>query len=149
MPDTAQALLDRWERLANRLVFLEKRYVFAFGDLRLHPSELHVLLAIRREPRANATRLGVLLGVTKGAVSQVLKRLEGKGVIVKQVDSAQKNEVTASFTPLGREAVAAFVAERATAREGLEAYVNALPPAERQALGRFLEQVAVALPGAE
>ncbi|MDE2185013.1 MAG: MarR family transcriptional regulator, partial [Alphaproteobacteria bacterium] len=73
----AEDIVALWERVTNRLVFLEKRYVFRHGGLALHPSELHLLLAIRGEPEANATRLAARLGVTKGAVSQVLKRLEG------------------------------------------------------------------------
>jgi len=93
-----------WETLTNQLVFLEKRYVFRHGELDLHPSELHLLLAIKDEPEANATKLAGRLGVTKGAVSQLLKKLEAKGVIEKTSDPAQKNEITSTFTRLGKAA---------------------------------------------
>jgi DNA-binding MarR family transcriptional regulator len=146
MADTVHDLTERWERLVNRLIFLEKRFVFEKGELRLHPSEIHVLLAIRRDPEANATRLAAILGVTKGAVSQVLKRLAGKGVIGKRVDPSQKNEVTAFFTPLGREAIEDFLSQRAAMQQGFAAYLAALTKEERAVIRGFLEQFAAALP---
>ena len=149
MPSDAKALLEQFERLINKLVFLEKRYVFQQGDMRLHPSELHVLLAARGEPRANATRLAARLGVTKGAISQVLKRLEAKGVIVKHVDAAQKNEVTVSFTPAGREALEAFLGQRAALHQEFVGYLESLAPAERETLRLFVNRFAAFLPDGE
>ena len=149
MADAAQHILALWERVSDRLVFLEKHYVFRHGGLRLHPSELHLLLAIRGEPQANATRLAARLGITKGAVSQVMKRLKGKGVIAKHADPAQKNEVTVSFTGLGRKGLSAFVAERASTHKRFCAYLSALPEDEKKTLRRFLEQVGAYLPGNE
>lgn len=149
MPSDAKALLEQFERLINKLVFLEKRYVFRQGDLWLHPSELHVLLAVRSAPAANATRLAARLGVTKGAVSQVLKRLEGKGVIVKHVDASQKNEVTVSFTPTGREAIEAFLGQRAALHREFVGYLESLPPAERETLRLFVDRFAAFLPDGE
>lgn len=140
-------LQSLWDSLVNRMVFLEKRHVFRHGELRLHPSELHLLLAVQAEPEANATRLAALLGVTKGAVSQVLKRLEAKGVVLKRVDPAQKNEVTASFTPLGRLALDAFLAEREGSRQRFTQYLDSLPDPEQAVLRRFLAEVSSYLPG--
>jgi DNA-binding MarR family transcriptional regulator len=140
-------ILALWERVANRLVFLEKHYVYRRGRLALHPSELHMLLAIRDEPKANATKLAGRLGITKGAVSQVLKRLEAKKVISKRSDSAQKNEVTASFTALGKSALAAFLAERAQTGERFHGYVASLSRGEQAIVLGFLKQMEAVLPG--
>jgi len=104
------------------------------------------LLAIRAEPQANATRLAKSLGITKGAVSQVLKRLEGKHVIAKRSDPAQKNEVTASFTRLGRNAIAAFLARRDTIGRRIRAYLASLAADEATTIRRFLEEMAVSVP---
>jgi DNA-binding MarR family transcriptional regulator len=144
---TSNDILMLWERVTNKLVFLEKHYVFRQGDMVLHPSELHVLLAIRQTPDANATRLAERLGVTKGAVSQLLKRLEVKGVITKQVDPSQKNEVTMSFTCRGKQAIDAFVAERESVKSPFEQYLDALGDSERATLRTFLRHVEKCLPG--
>lgn len=139
-------ILALWERVTNRLVFLEKRYVFRHGGLSLHPSELHVLLAIRSEPEANATALARRLGITKGAISQAMKRLEAKRIIVKHSDPTAKNEVTATFTVLGRKAIAAFLDERRETSARFHAYLSGLSAPERKMLIRFLEEMGNILP---
>ena len=146
MPVTPETLRAMWDKLANKLVFLEKRCVHVYGDLRLHPSELHVLLAVRAAPDANATQLAATLGVTKGAVSQVQKRLEGKGVIVRRADVSRKNAVTTAFTPLGRAALEDFLASRAAARQAFAAYLENLPPEARELLAGFLARLSDLVP---
>jgi DNA-binding MarR family transcriptional regulator len=139
-------LLALWERVTNRLVFLEKRYAFHHGDLVLHPSEIHLLLAISREPMANATGLAGRLGITKGAVSQILKKLEGKGIVTKHVDPSQKNEVTMTFTKRGQQALDTFAAERHSALKPFNHYLAALTPKERATINAFLEHAEAILP---
>lgn len=139
MGNARQDLLVQWERLVNRLIFLEKRYVFRSGELKLYPSELHVLLAVRQEPEMNATELARRLGVTKGAVSQVMKRLEGKGVLGKRHDPYQKNELTVFFTPLGQQAVEAFLAQRAEAGRRFRQHLDSLSDEESRTIQRFLD----------
>ena len=146
MSATPETLRTLWDRLANKLVFLEKRYVHVYGELRLHPSELHVLLAVRAAPDANATQLAAALGVTKGAVSQVQKRLEGKGVIVRRADASRKNAVTTAFTPLGRAALEDFLASRAAAGQAFAAYLEALSPETRELLAGFLAHLSDLVP---
>lgn len=146
MAATPETLRAQCDKLTNKLVFLEKRYVHRYGDLRLHPSELHVLLAVRAAPDASATRLAATLGVTKGAVSQVQKRLEHKGVIVRRADASRKNAVTTVFTPLGRTALEDFLAGRAAARQAFDAYLESLPPESRELLAGFLARLADLVP---
>jgi len=68
--------------VSDRLVFLEKHYLFRHGGLRLHPSELHLLLAIRGEPQATPRGwLRVSASPRAAVVSRFMKRLKGKGVI--------------------------------------------------------------------
>ncbi len=93
-------------RVVNAVLFAEKKRVFEFKGARLYPSEVHLLLVIRNELNTNATQIARKLGVTKGAVSQTLSRLEKKGIVLKAKDPANKNELTLSLTRLGREACA-------------------------------------------
>jgi DNA-binding MarR family transcriptional regulator len=139
-------IAQSWQGLVNRLVFLEKRYVFRHGGLELHPSELHVLLAAREDPEANATRLAAKLGVTKGAISQVFKRLEGKRIIMKRSDPTQKNEVTVTFTRLGRAAIEDFLANRVGAQKRFGVYLAGLSESQAETVRRFLKEVEAALP---
>ena len=58
---------------------------------------------IKLDQATNATRMAEKLGVTKGAISQTVTRLESKGIIIKTKDPSNKNEMTISFTQIGAE----------------------------------------------
>lgn len=62
------------------------------------------MLVLDEKCATNATKIAQQLGVTKGAVSQTLSRLEKKGVLTKSKDPSYKNEMTVTFTGLGTDA---------------------------------------------
>ena len=103
MSTNSETLARQMLWIIKKLTFLEKNSVFSHGDLKLYPSEIHLMLLIGDEQERNATIMAEKLGVTKGAISQTLSRLEKKGVLEKTKDPYNKNELTATFTPLGQE----------------------------------------------
>jgi DNA-binding MarR family transcriptional regulator len=105
-------LAGQIRRVTNRLIFLEKRSVFRHEGLRLHPSEIHLMQVIAEHPDLNAGQMAQKLGVSNGAVSQTLARLERKGVIKKAKDPSLKNRVSAAFTASGRQAIQRFERNR-------------------------------------
>lgn len=134
-------------RVTNRLIFLEKRSVLQQGGLRLHPSEIHLMQVINEQPDLSAGEMAQRLGVSNGAVSQTMARLERKGVIKKFKDPSLKNRVTAAFTAAGKEAIDRFEAQQATSVESFANYLSGLSSTEKEAIGRFLSQVDTFLNG--
>ena len=128
-------------RVINRLIFLEKRSVLRHGGLRLHPSEIHLMQVISEYPDVSAGEMAQRLGVSNGAVSQTLARLERKGVIRKSKDPSLKNRVTAAFTASGREAMEGFEAGQASSRESFSNYLAGLSKSEREVIGSFLSRI--------
>ena len=78
--------------LIDRVLFIEKKTKVKFENVTLYPSEIHLILFLYREQDTNVTRIAERLGVTKGAISQTLSRLESKGVLHKVKDPNNKNE---------------------------------------------------------
>ena len=134
-------LAGRIRRVINRLIFLEKHAVFRDGSLRLHPSEIHLMQVIAEQPDLNAGEMAHRLGVSNGAVSQTLARLERKGVIKKVKDPSLKNRVTASFTESGRKAIEGFEEQQASSVESFSSYLTGLTEREREAIGSFLSHL--------
>lgn len=134
-------------RVINHLIFLEKRIVFQYRGLRLHPSEIHLMSVIHNRPDLNAGGMASSLGVSNGAVSQTLGRLEKKGVISRLKDPSQKNSVTAVFTDVGKGAMEAFEAERAARVESFSRYLAGLSDAERETIKGFLGHLGEFLEG--
>ena len=138
MDQAHQDIAAQLDRVVNQLLALEKKTVLSHGKLRLHPSEIHLMLVVDEDSSRNATAMAQRLGVSKGAVSQTLTRLENKGVIVKVKDAGAKNELWARFTPLGREAIGLFKKQRSTLQAAHVAYLAGLPDGDRKAIQGFL-----------
>ena len=140
MDIATQKLAGLVRRVVNKLVFIEKKSVFRFGEVKLFPSEIHLMQLINQEKGLNATEMAGRLGVSKGAVSQTLSRLVQKGVIQKKQDSPYKNELTVAFTPMGREAIGLFEERQAENRRPYAAYLAGLSADEKKVIEEFLTQ---------
>ena len=128
-------------RVINRLMFLEKRSVFQHGKLRLYPSEIHLMQVINETPHLNAGQMAQRLGISNGAVSQTLARLERKRIITKTKDPALKNELTVTFTESGKAAVQGFEREQASAITIFSRYLSGLSLTDRNVIERFLSHM--------
>ena len=144
---TDATLPERITRFINRLIFLEKKSVFAHEGLRLYPSELHLMQVISDGQSVNATSMAERLGVTKGAVSQTISRLEKKGIVTKTKDPMSKNELTVRFTATGHAAMEAFSGLRAENRKQHALYLAGLSEKERETVTKFLEAMERLLSG--
>ncbi|MET3851048.1 MarR family transcriptional regulator [Paenibacillus sp. OAE614] len=72
----------------------------------LYHSEIYTLAEIREHEGIHITALAELCGVTKGAISQVLKKLEQKGLVTKEKDARNQSRLMLKVTPKGEIAYA-------------------------------------------
>ena len=99
-----QELREAFIRIVAKYQILEKRpQDYGIGEV-LHPSEIHAIEMIGKNPGINVTGLAVRLGVTKGAASQLIKRLENKAVVSKYKDPKDDKTVLLGLTKLGKKA---------------------------------------------
>lgn len=131
----------------NRLIFLEKVSVFEYAAVKLYPSELHLMQVVAEGGSVKAASMAGKLGITKGAVSQTLSRLERKGMITKTKDPSHKNELTVRFTASGADAFHAFSKTRTAEREAYLRYLSGLSDAEKELLQGFLTRMEQFLAG--
>ncbi len=77
------SLIDLFNRILHLYSVIDKKPKdFGTGDL-LYVSEIHAVYLIGSNPEINMTRLAELAGVTRGAVSQMVKRLVSKRYVAK------------------------------------------------------------------
>jgi len=136
-----EEVLGQLRRLVNQLLFLKKKRVFSYEGVDFYPSEVHLMLVIRNRVATNATRIAGELGVTKGAVSQSLSRLEKKGVLTKSRDTENKNELTLTFTPCGTRAMEHYRERTKSVFDGTRTLLDGFTPDERRVVETFLEEV--------
>ena len=128
-------------RLINTIIFLEKKNIFEYESVKLFPSEIHMLLSIEDRQSTNATKMANKLGISKSAVSQTISRLEKKGVILKDKDPYNKNELILSLTSFGEKAFGQYKKKQASNRMLFNQYLNTLSEHDRGVINNFLQEV--------
>jgi DNA-binding MarR family transcriptional regulator len=73
---------------------------FGTGVL-MYRREIHTIQSIGRNPGINVTNLAEYMGVTKGAVSQIIKKLIKKGLVRRTHTPGNAKEVVLELTELG------------------------------------------------
>lgn len=105
MKDTmsVEELCDIFLQVVNKFIAMDKLPQPYDSDALLHLSEIHIIDAIGKNENINITNLAKLQGITRGAVSQMIKKLVRKGVVMKSISPETENEVVLTLTRKGRD----------------------------------------------
>lgn len=128
-------------RVMSRLTEMDKKTRHYGTDELLHDAEIHMIKAIRENEGIHVTGLADLVGVTKGAVSQILRKLECKGMIVKETDPKNLSRLKLRLTEKGE---TAYLRHEELHREFDAYFQHALQgatEAEQAFLHRFLNSL--------
>ena len=68
----------------------------------LSRAEIHTIAAVGAHPNINITTLAAVLGITKGAASQMIYKLVDKGAVEKRVSPDSDSEVVLNLTEQGQ-----------------------------------------------
>lgn len=116
----------------------------ALEPLGLEVFEYDVMSALRRQgaPYAlAATRLATETGLSSGAMTNRIDRLEQRGIVKRQRGTADRRGVTVSLTPLGRRMINQAIQLRLDAAEdGL----SGISAKERRQLAALLRKIVLA-----
>jgi len=104
MDNQSQNVIEIMTRIINKasLVMKEPRH-FGTDDV-LYTSEIHMLDVIGRNPGINVTELADKLGITKGAVPKIIRKLIHKELISRYQATDNKKIVQFKLTEKGRTA---------------------------------------------
>lgn len=73
-------------------------------DVPIHYSEIHTVAAIAKNPGIHISGLAEHFGYTRGAVSEVVAKLEKKGLLVKEEDPENLSRLRLTLTKKGERA---------------------------------------------
>ena len=100
----SEALFDLFEQvfdISGKLSEIDRTPQHFGVDVPITRAEMHLVANIARHDGPSVTELAQEKGVTKGAISQLLAKLEAKGLIEKQVDPANISRLLIRLTPKG------------------------------------------------
>jgi DNA-binding MarR family transcriptional regulator len=99
---TPEDMMNKWMRVINKFTLIENSpRDFGSGD-RLYPSEIHTIEAIGQNQGINVTQLAETMGVTKAAISQIVRRLEKKEFVQRYKGLDNQKEVLLRLMKKGR-----------------------------------------------
>ena len=145
MSDIDHKIIRQVFQVINRLIFEERKRVFLVDDVSLYPSEVHLLLIVAGDEEASSTRIARDLGLTKGAVSQTLARLERKGLIRKSRHPSNRSVVMLSLTEFGRKAHRQCLKSQSSFVKAHERYLARLRVKDKEIVLGFLRHMERAL----
>lgn len=91
-------------RVVTKLSEIDRKMRCYGTDQPLFNAEIHMIKSIKENEGIHVTGLADMLGVTKGAVSQVIQKLERKSMIVKDTDPRNLSKLALHLTPKGETA---------------------------------------------
>lgn len=100
--ETLHKILIQFLRTTKKFNEFEKMSIEIGNNEKLFPSEIHIIEAIGSNRANKVTELSHIFHITKGAVSQVVNKLNNKGFIHKERNKDFGKEIILSLTPKGQ-----------------------------------------------
>jgi len=134
-------LVEKFMGIVRRTAELENR-PWHFGTSEtLYRSEIFLLELIGDQEGVSVTEAADQLRITKGAVSQTLKKIEAKGLVEKRPDPESSLKVSLYLTNKGKSAFYAHKHWHETMDGGFKSYFDKLGPGHIDFLDEFLDQI--------
>jgi DNA-binding MarR family transcriptional regulator len=141
MDRRAQKLSEILLRVLNKFVHNEKKPRRFGVDELLHPSEIHMVMLIGDNPGVHGAELARVAGVTRGAISQILAKLEKKGLVQKMEDPVNTMKKVPVLTNKGKVAYYAHEQHHEEMDADLYTYVNQLTDEQVTVIENFLRKL--------
>jgi DNA-binding MarR family transcriptional regulator len=101
MNNELQTLIDLFLKILHLYsVIGRKPKDYGTGDM-LYFTEIHTITMVGKNREINMTRLAEIMGVTKGAISQTIRKLVHKNLILKS-NSTNRKEFSLKLSPKGK-----------------------------------------------
>ena len=135
------AIHGKFQSLLNLTIQLDRSPKRFGTDEMLTHSEIHLIEIIGDNEGLSVTDIGRYLGITKGAVSQGLKKLEARHYSEKKTDPDNQSRSIVSLTAKGWTAIWAHKHWHETTDGGFTNYLKNLTTEELSVILTFLERV--------
>lgn len=126
--------------LFNRSLELSKKSYEYCPGVSLYPNEIHTVEYIAESSTTNMTDIANRMGITKGAVTKMVAKLEEQGLLVRYKYRPSQKEIYVHLTELGVRAYEGHKAYHAAMRQQLSSSFDGLDRDHQQTILDFLER---------
>ncbi len=107
-------------------------------DVNIYRSEIHIIQLIGEHSELYISRISNMIGITKGTVSQIIKRLERKGLVCKNTDHSNNTRQLVKLTEKGRMAYISHERYHKQQHVEMEDFLHSLDREQLAVLEKFL-----------
>lgn len=133
-----------------RLFEDEKKKPRDYGNgIMLYHGEVEFLEAIAKFPGENVSKLSQRLGITKGAITQMVDKLQQKELIQTVSRTGNRKEKYFALTDMGRSVINQHRYLHKQSNENICRFISTLDAKEADAVFRFLEHIKQSVPFCE
>lgn len=97
-------ILLQFYRITNKINSIRNKEISFNGIEPMNTPTIHFIDAVGKNPDANISEIADILGITKGAVSQMSAKLVKKGIVEKYQEEQNAKEIYLSLTNKGWDA---------------------------------------------
>lgn len=108
-------------------------------DVDIYRSEIHIIQLIGEHSRLYVSEIARLIGITKATVSQIVKRLEKKGLVNKHIDTQNNTRQVVALTDKGQTAYQAHERIHQQKHTQMNSYLNTLDGDQLLTIKTFLK----------
>lgn len=137
---SSKGILEQLRRLARKKIELEKTPHEFGGGVVLQHAEMYLLETLANDEGQNLTRIAEHMQITKGAVSQTLKKIEEKGLVRKFPDPANASRALLYLSPKGKKVVRVYRQRYQRADGEFIDYLEGLKEGDVQTIRDFLNR---------
>ena len=141
MDKRPQKLAEILLRVFNKFARNEKKPRCFGVDELLHPSEIHMVMLIGDNPGVHGAELARVAGVTRGAISQIVAKLEKKGLVQKVEAPENSLKKVPVLTNKGKVAYYAHEQYHEEMDRDLYEYINRLTDEQVTVIKNFLQEL--------
>ena len=134
------AITEKYMLLVEKVSNTTKNHKSFNTDVNIYRGEIHIIQLIGDRSELHISEISRLIGVTKGTVSQIVKRLENKGLVQKHIDSENNTRQIATLTQKGITAYKAHLEYHNRKHAEMKRFLDTLTADERHLIERFLEE---------
>lgn len=134
-------LMEQFQRINNKISKAHNFIVYSDNNISINTGAIHLIDAIGKHSNSNMTEIAGILGITKGAVSQMVTKLSAKGLIIKSKDDLNDKDIRLSLTEYGEKVYHEHEKLHEEMYKDLQLCLNDITPSELNHISEILDKV--------
>ena len=133
-----KAFLHKIYNISSRVHQLRSKDITLTLGIKLNTAALSTLNVISQNPEKNMSEISTTMGITKGAISQMVLKLEDKGLVQKNRSENNDKNYFITLTPTGEQALNEYYQLHDQLYEGMSNVLSHYQKEEIEVIWKFL-----------